>query len=39
MRELRTRMQTLVFGLAALFAALILALANGFAYWQAAQTV
>lgn len=39
MRELRTRMQTLVFGLAALFAALILALANGFAYWQAVQTV
>lgn len=39
MHELRTRMQTLVFGLAALFAVLILALANGFAYWQAAQTV
>ncbi len=39
MRELRTRMQTLVFGLAALFAALILALANGFAYWQAVRTV
>ena len=39
MRELRTCMQTLVFGLAALFAALILALANGFAYWQAVQTV
>lgn len=39
MRELRTRLQRLIFGLSALFVILILALANGFALWQASQTV
>lgn len=39
MHDLRRKLQRLIFGLSALFVILILALANGFALWQASQTV